>query len=426
MDNQDMFYRQRTNTAQKLEKMNIARRKAALIKSVKCDDNVLLRPFETSVDDSELFVRKDVGEYEDPSKRTSMLSQQMDHFPSLPQNKFTKYSVVDGTSQTGIGTRTINIFVHDEKPDYFKNYPIQVCVISSANIEEFIGLILYKCTVEHPDFDFESVTNYRLYITEDNGEPDKDFPPLAVNEQVHKFQFNQLALAKRIQSQFERTFSVTSENADTSQSEAHSKLQSTDLAKSQNPRETAEQYMEIHDSMVESFYYKAYRLYFITKKHFKVEVQLGISDEKIEIDPIQQKNTKFWTKMKAIHYSMDSVAFCDYLEQKSNRVSFRITYSLSFNDQSSMSLSSKYDSGPSSSSSVPLASTSSDFHTKPQLKSSASFKNNDFETDPKTAEEIVKKINNILQLRTSLVRREYLNRREKTKRSFISKKKFPI
>lgn len=427
MDNQDMFYRQRTNTAQKLERMNIARRKAAMIKNVKVSDmdsSLLSRPFET-VDDSELFVRKKAEDYENTIAKTSMLSHQMELFPHLPQNKFTKYAVVDGTSQTGIPTKTIGIFVHDEIPDHFKNYPIQVCVISSANIEEFIGLILYKCTVEHPEFEFESVENYRLYITEDNGDPDKDFPPLDVNEQVQKFQFNHLALAKRIQPQFERTFSVTSE-ADTSQSEPHSKITPLETSKSLNIRETANQYMETHDSLVESIFYQAYRVYFITKKHFKIEVQLGISGEKIEIDPIQQKNTKFWAKMKAIHYSMNSVAHCEILEEKQNRVSFRIIYSLSFNEQ--ISFPSKFELGPSTSqaSSLPMTSSSSEYHIRPQLKSSASFRNNDFECDPKTGDEIVKKINNILKLRSSIARREYFNRREKSKRSFISRKKIPI
>jgi hypothetical protein len=303
-------------------------------------------------------------------------------------------------------------------------------VISSAKIEEFIGFIMYRCKVEHPDFEFSSVKDYGLFITDD-GEPEYDLPPLDVKEAVQRFQFNHLALAKRIKSQFERTFSYTEQTQSQVKVEAIGRQASlTETSKSVQPRGTAEQQMDQHDSMIESYFYSAYRLYFITRKHFKVEVQLGISGEKIEIDPIQQKNTNILKKIKAIHYSMDSVAFCDFLEQKPNRTRFRITYSLSFTDQSGGMT--KYSRpGPSSSqypastsSSAPLS--SSEYFMKPQLQSSASFKNHDFETDPKTADEIVRKINNILQLRTSVVRREFLNRNQKANKSFISKKKFPI
>lgn len=425
MENQDMFYRQRTNTAQKLERMSIARRKAALIKSVKCDDSLISS--QESSSEADLFVKKNLKDFKESGKQTSMLAQQMELLPSLPQNKFTKYAVFDGTSQTGIPTKTMGIFVSEE-PEHFKNYPLQLCVISSAKIEEFIGFIMYKCKVEHPDFEFSSVKDYGLFITDD-GEPEYDLPPLDVKEAVQRFQFNHLALAKRMKSHFERTFSYT-EGQGQSQVKVEPMARQaslTETSRSVQPRGTAEQQMDQHDSMIESYFYSAYRLYFITRKHFKVEVQLGISGEKIEIDPIQQKNTNILKKIKAIHYSMDSVAFCDFIEQKPNRVRFRITYSLSFTEQGG----GKY--GRPSSSSQLLASTSSsaplsssEYHMKPQLQSSASFKNHDFETDPKTADEIVRKINNILQLRTSVVRREFLNRNQKTNKSFMSKKKFPI
>lgn len=47
------------------------------------------------------------------------------------------------------------------------------------------------------------------------------------------------------------------------------------------------------------------------------------------------------------------------------------------------------------------------------LQTSASFKHYDFETDQNTADEIVQKINLILELRSSASRKEYLTAREK-------------
>lgn len=58
-------------------------------------------------------------------------------------------------------------------------------------------------------------------------------------------------------------------------------------------------------------FYRAYRIFFISKKHFRTEIQLGIDGEKIEIDPLQQKaSIIFKASVKAIHYSVDSVAWC--------------------------------------------------------------------------------------------------------------------
>jgi len=47
------------------------------------------------------------------------------------------------------------------------------------------------------------------------------------------------------------------------------------------------------------------------------------------------------------------------------------------------------------------------------LHQSASFKNHDFEADSLTAEEIVRKINHILELHSSQSRKEYLAQKER-------------
>lgn len=52
-------------------------------------------------------------------------------------------------------------------------------------------------------------------------------------------------------------------------------------------------------------------------------------------------------------------------------------------------------------------------HFHPTLQSSASFKHYDFEADYATAEEIIQKINLILQLKSSASRKEYLAVKER-------------
>ena len=402
-------YRPRTNTAQALDQITEAKKKLAQTKYVKCDDNILGHNQEI-IDDSELFVRKDYKK--DINKpKTSMLAHQLEKFPDMPQNKFIKYSIYDGTSQLAFLTRTIRIFVVS-LPEEFRNYPLKMCVLASAKIEEFIGFILYRCTVEYPNEEFEDSLHYGLFITDETGEPDLDFPPLDTSEQVQRFQFSHLALAKRKVSQFaQRTLSVTSDTG----------TGSLETPVDDGRKRIDDGRMGQHELMIEAPIYKSYRVFLVSKKHFKSEVQIGISDDKIEIDPLQQKNTNYFFKQKAIHYSMDSVAWSEITSKKSSRYEFKVAHNPSFIDQltrppsstnqSQASPGSQWSSGPSSTS-LMEALTPTSFSLKIQT----------FESDPITAEEIVQKINNILQIRSSSIRRDFLNRNEKIKKSFKKKK----
>lgn len=106
MDPDNGLHRQRSNTAQKLEKMDLARRKAAKIRNVKCDDNTI--PIFDPELDKDLFVKKEVPlDTFGMASRVSTLSQQLRLCPKQPQNKFLEYARFDGISQTG----DYNIFV---------------------------------------------------------------------------------------------------------------------------------------------------------------------------------------------------------------------------------------------------------------------------------------------------------------------------
>lgn len=400
---ENTFFRFRTNTDAKMERLLDMKRKQGNIKTVKCDDNFVKFNAEIQ-DDDELFVRKDVNKIQQTKVR-SKLTEQLETLPPIAVNKFQKFSCFDGTSHPPNEVRTIQIFILPF-PKEHRDYPVRCCVQATTKIEDFIGFILFKCTQEQPEVaqlaSFTDVKDYGLFITDDTNEPDLDFPALDVNEQVQRFQFSHLALAKRIPQNFQnRTQSVVSDSLRQASVETNKSLPSS-------VRRTDELAMNVHDAFVEAPIYRAYRVNLISKKHFRTEVQLGISGEKVEIDPLQQRNANYFFKpVKAIHFSMDSVAWCDISSRKSSRFEFKIAHNPMFFDPLSFD----------------RPSTSLHESTTP---TSFTLKIHSFETDPTTAEEIVMKVNNILMLRTSSVRREYLNRHEKTKKSFIRKKKFPI
>ena len=401
------FYRFRTNTEAKIDKLSDIRKKQSQIKTVKCDDTIV-RCNDEMQDDDLLFVRKDLSKISD-LPITSKLSEQLDKLPPMPINRFREYSVFDGTSHPQNETRTIQVFVIPFPEDQ-RSYPIKCCVQATAKIGEFIGFILFKCTQDFPEVaqktNFEEVNDYGLFITDETAEPDLDFPALDINEQVQRFQFSHLALSKRLTPQIlNRALSDVSETTFINPLMRHVTIDNKPLPLIVRGPDA----MTLHDTMVEAPIYRAYRVSLISKKHFRTEVQLGISGEKVEIDPLQQKNANYFFKsVKAIHYSMDSVAWCDISSRKSSRFEFKIAHNPMFFDPLAF--------GPSTSTSLVESSSPTSYDLKIHT----------FETDPTSAEEIVMKMKNILMLRTSSVRREYLNRHEKTKKSFMKKKKFPI
>lgn len=122
---------------------------------------------------------------------------------------------------------------------------------------------------------------------------------------------------------------------------------------------------------------------------FKTDIQLGISGEKLEIDPVQPQNSKFF-RQKPISHSMESVVWCDIEESARSRTVVRIVYCSSpdaLQTQQQQQLQSPHS-----------------------IDTNSSFRHYDFVTNPVIAAEIVEKINNITEVRSSSNRREYLLR----------------
>uniref|UniRef100_A0A0K8TMX3 Putative stress-activated map kinase-interacting protein 1 n=1 Tax=Tabanus bromius TaxID=304241 RepID=A0A0K8TMX3_TABBR len=414
-------HRYRSMTAQKLEKMDQARRKAARVKSIKFDD------FIPNDDDKEImFARKKITLRTNRNK-VSFLTEALAHAPKQVQNKFLQYARFDGTSQTGVATKNLNIFL-TMLPDSQRNYPIKICVTATAKILEVIGFICYKCTIINSEIPLHSVRNYGLYITEEDGEIDLDFPPLDLREPCSKFGFTHLALAERRQSAHitrvdYRSLSMTSETEPAGETSIG---EENIICNNQSDRDMDK--MIGHNSMIEAPVYRTYRVNILSKGFFKSEVQLGISGERIEIDPVQQKNSKFWARQKAISYNIETIAYCERLEQKNNKAVIRLWYlNLPSSSNASGTFHPEQPYGQSLTTShsfgTPIINSGNPspqhFNTNPSL---SNFKYYDFETDTETANQIYNKVNFILDVRSSVSRREFLSAKGKKRDKLIGKK----
>ncbi|XP_031695668.1 target of rapamycin complex 2 subunit MAPKAP1-like isoform X2 [Anarrhichthys ocellatus] len=127
--------------------------------------------------------------------------------------------------------------------------------------------------------------------------------------------------------------------------------------------------------MLSSHHYKSFKISMIHKLRFTTDVQLGVSGEKVEIDPVtnQKASTKFWIRQKPISIDSDHLCACDLVEERSpSHAIFKLTY-LSNHDY------------------------------KPLY----------FESDAATVNEIVLKVNYILESRASTSRADYFAQKQR-------------
>ncbi|KAJ7365121.1 Target of rapamycin complex 2 subunit mapkap1 [Desmophyllum pertusum] len=352
-------------------------------------------------------------------------------------NVFTKreYSKYEGEAYQGTCvTKKLKIFL-TMLPEEERAIPMIVTVLGTACVQDLIGLIMYKYTNEGLEPQLKNdVKSFCLQIAEDDGEVDTDFPALDNKEAITKFGFTCLALVQKDASPAKPTPPKPSSGIIVTVHEpqhgfsrvkvdsmkAEMKQVFEKMVKKRGLRRTANEYvLEKHsefgvpislESSLESmgtmefclvrfgrkrvtdvdkegdakqfdFYanyqYRSYRVSMLQKLRTVTEIQLGVSHEKIEIDPVLQPKSakKFWGKQKFTSVEMENVVGCDLMEEKSNgKAIFRIVY------------------------------FSQNAHD---------FKHYDFETESDDAGEIVKKVNHIIKSNMSGKRSEYLSSKEK-------------
>lgn len=254
---QDYGLRKHTNaTTQKHNKVDANKRRASKVRNVKLEENV---PSLTDSEIDELFTRR--TDFKPLPQQTngnetgeSLLAKRLEEVRRQPVNKFQMYARFDG-NQMSVPTKSFKIFLTILSKEQ-QNYPMDICVVATARIQELIGLICYKCSITYTDVPLLSVQNYGLYITEGDGEID-DFPPLDLREPCSKFRFSHLALVERkntdpILRQDSRPISETdstlnSPNQDTITS--HASINQQDLER-----------MKGHTIQMEAPLYRSYRV----------------------------------------------------------------------------------------------------------------------------------------------------------------------
>ncbi|XP_047379917.1 target of rapamycin complex 2 subunit MAPKAP1 isoform X6 [Sciurus carolinensis] len=406
----DFGIRRRSNTAQRLERLRKERQNQIKCKNIQWKER---NSKQSAQELKSLFEKKSLKEKPPSSGKQSILSVRLEQCPLQLNNPFNEYSKFDGKGHVGTtATKKIDVYLplHSSQD---RLLPMTVVTMASARVQDLIGLICWQYTSEgrEPKLN-DNVSAYCLHIAEDDGEVDTDFPPLDSNEPIHKFGFSTLALVEKYsspgltskESLFVRInaahgFSLIQvDNTKVTMKEILLKAVKRRKGSQKISGSRADGVFE-EDSqidiatvqdMLSSHHYKSFKVSMIHRLRFTTDVQLGISGDKVEIDPVtnQKASTKFWIKQKPISIDSDLLCACDLAEEKSpSHAIFKLTY-LSNHD----------------------------------------YKHLYFESDAATVNEIVLKVNYILESRASTARAEYfaqkqrkLNRR--TSFSFQKEKK---
>ncbi|XP_071773656.1 target of rapamycin complex 2 subunit MAPKAP1 isoform X2 [Centroberyx gerrardi] len=427
----DFGIRRRSNTAQRLERLRKERQNQIKCKNIQWKE----RSSSQSVEDlGSLFEKRDFKDRPRTTGTKSTLSLRLEQCPQQLNNPFNEYSKFDGKGHIGTtATKKIDVYLSMQMAQE-KLHPMMVVTIANARVHDLIGLICWQYTSEgrEPKLN-ENVTAYCLHIAEDDGEVDTDFPPLDSNEPIHKFGFSTLALVEkysspglaskqslfvrinaahgfslipvdslkvtmkeilqkalkkrkgsqkgsgpmyRLERQTEPNVAVDLDCTLESQSTLEFCLVRENSSRGE---ESSEEDPPIDittvQDMLSSHHYKSFKISMIHKLRFTTDVQLGISGEKVEIDPVtnQKASTKFWIRQKPISIDSDHLCACDLVEERSpSHAIFKVTY-LSNHDY------------------------------KPLY----------FESDAATVNEIVLKVNYILESRASTSRADYFAQKQR-------------
>ncbi|XP_056668133.1 target of rapamycin complex 2 subunit MAPKAP1 isoform X3 [Monodelphis domestica] len=391
----DFGIRRRSNTAQRLERLRKERQNQIKCKNIPWKERNASHSAEEL---SSLFEKKNFKVKSSSVGKPSLLSVRLEQCPLQLNNPFNEYSKFDGKGHVGTtATKKIDVYLplHTSQD---RLLPMTVVTIAHAKVHDLIGLICWQYTSEgrEPKLN-DNVSAYCLHIAEDDGEVDTDFPPLDSNEPIHKFGFSTLALVEKYsspglaakQSLFVRInaahgFSLI--QVDSTKVTMKDILQKALKRRKGSQRGSGSRGEGISEEdpqtdiatvqdMLSSHHYKSFKVSMIHRLRFTTDVQLGISGDKVEIDPVtnQKASTKFWIKQKPISIDSDLLCACDLAEEKSpSHAMFKLTY-LSNHD----------------------------------------YKHLYFESDAATVNEIVLKVNYILESRASTTRADYFAQKQR-------------
>lgn len=134
-------FRERPLISARQEKLEQAKKKRAKMKNIKWETNK--EPL-SQEDLDDLFKKKEMMADKLITKNvTSRLTELIQNHLTIPQNPYKEYAKFDGIWQYTVPTKTYKIYI-TMLPLEQRNYPMEVCCVSSAKIDELIGFILYK------------------------------------------------------------------------------------------------------------------------------------------------------------------------------------------------------------------------------------------------------------------------------------------
>ncbi|XP_048970983.1 target of rapamycin complex 2 subunit MAPKAP1 isoform X5 [Canis lupus dingo] len=194
----DFGIRRRSNTAQRLERLRKERQNQIKCKNIQWKER---NSKQSAQELKSLFEKKSLKEKPPSSGKQSILSVRLEQCPLQLNNPFNEYSKFDGKGHVGTtATKKIDVYLplHSSQD---RLLPMTVVTMASARVQDLIGLICWQYTSEgrEPKLN-DNVSAYCLHIAEDDGEVDTDFPPLDSNEPIHKFGFSTLALVEKYSS----------------------------------------------------------------------------------------------------------------------------------------------------------------------------------------------------------------------------------
>uniref|UniRef100_A0A5F8GLR4 Target of rapamycin complex 2 subunit MAPKAP1 n=1 Tax=Monodelphis domestica TaxID=13616 RepID=A0A5F8GLR4_MONDO len=380
----DFGIRRRSNTAQRLERLRKERQNQIKCKNIPWKERNASHSAEEL---SSLFEKKNFKVKSSSVGKPSLLSVRLEQCPLQLNNPFNEYSKFDGKGHVGTtATKKIDVYLplHTSQD---RLLPMTVVTIAHAKVHDLIGLICWQYTSEgrEPKLN-DNVSAYCLHIAEDDGEVDTDFPPLDSNEPIHKFGFSTLALVEKYsspglaakQSLFVRInaahgFSLI--QVDSTKVTMKDILQKALKRRKGSQRGSGPQYRLEKQSEPNVPVDLDCTLESQSTLEFCLVRENSISGDKVEIDPVtnQKASTKFWIKQKPISIDSDLLCACDLAEEKSpSHAMFKLTY-LSNHD----------------------------------------YKHLYFESDAATVNEIVLKVNYILESRASTTRADYFAQKQR-------------
>jgi len=261
--------------------------------------------------------------------------------------------------------------------------PLNMSCSKDAKVRDIVGLVCWRYTLEGRLPHLESNLGpdaFDLFMCEEDGTVDRDFPCLDWRETFSKYGFQQLALVPRKEEvigqhrvtlhlpdgsftelSVDRTLTLgelleqgLQKRRRTLPSLGHSQVPlryhleaaessgvaldpATNLSshlgsefyivrsnskRPSGPRETSG---GEHLNIYEVHLFQSFDVQMITKVRTKVDIHLGISGEKVEIDPKPQAS---WTvyKQKAATYDMDQVVSCEVVGRGEDRLTVRLVH----------------------------------------------------------------------------------------------------